>query len=512
MIKSIIVAINILAVFLFAFFQKSEVSITHDTPQALKPGEEQVVTVQIDKSSIVGFAKFQVTVDPGLSIEAIETAGASFTFNDQKAKFIWMALPAVKKFELKYRLVASPTASAPSKLENRFSYVSENERKNYDLPTHFVSFGSGVEAPVAAAPDIDKSVPFSVSGKRTITNAGINQWRVDVSIAKSGLEGFAKLEEEIPNGYTAIDLKSSNAVFSVEDNSVKYIWYDFPDKETVVVSYKLLPVMAMDGAQPSIDGAFAYLNDGKTATLKIGESYAEPTLALRDTVEALTADQPKSIIAEALEDSETIAEEIAMEESVVEETIEAPLVILPIAPKPKPSTTPIATPKADETPKQSVAPTAAPTVVPKPEPKPKPVVTPKPTPAPTPKVVPIAAAAPVDATASAKSNTDGNIVNVPQPEKGVFYRVQIAAGPNNLNRDQFAKLYFFSEDLKLETQSGLLKYTTGYHQVYKSARDARVRITEKYAKFKGPFVTAYNDGERITVQEALMVTNQKWFQ
>src|SRR5690606_14671450 len=108
--------------------------------------------------------------------------------------------------------------------------------------------------------------------------------------------------------------------------------------------------------------------------------------------------------------------------------------------------------------------------------------------------------------------TDANIVNVPEPETGVYYRVQIAAGKNNLKSDVFTKLYGFSEGYKLENEDGLYKYTTGYHQVYKSARDGRERITAKYEKFKGPFVTAYNDGERITVQEALMITSQKWFQ
>ena len=54
-----------------------------------------------------------------------------------------------------------------------------------------------------------------------------------------------------------------------------------------------------------------------------------------------------------------------------------------------------------------------------------------------------------------------------------------------------------------------MKYTTGDFLAYKQARDGREEIKSNYT-FPGPFVVAYNNGERITVQEALMISNQKW--
>jgi hypothetical protein len=111
-----------------------------------------------------------------------------------------------------------------------------------------------------------------------------------------------------------------------------------------------------------------------------------------------------------------------------------------------------------------------------------------------------------------KSNVNNNIVNVPSPQTGITYRVQIAAGHNNLRKTEFEKLYNFPEGYTLESIDGWLKYTTGSHEYYKEARNDRERISSQYDKFQGPFVTAYNDGERITVQEALMITNQEWLQ
>lgn len=478
MIKTLLFGLNVLGFLLIGFFQKSEVSITHTPPDKLKPGQEAVVTVEIDKSTVSGFAKYQISLGEGLTAEVVESAGASFTFNDQKAKFIWMALPDAKKFTIKYRIIADKSALGNLSLDSRFSYIYENERKNYDLPDHKIAVG---DAAALAANQIKSSIQDKASNKsatvasdRQVTSVGINQWKVDLTIQKTGLQGFAKIEENIPNGYTVIDLKSSSAVFSLDDTKVKYIWYDIPENETVTVSYKMLPVIAMDATTPKIDGYFSYLRDEETITIPIGET--TPAITQEEEILAATPDTSSAIIADAK--STDTPEEIA-------EVTES-------APKEEPKSEAVVKPEIS--------------AADKPEPKPKAEEKPKPE-----------TKQPADQNATAdnatnKGRTDANIVNVPEPETGVFYRVQIAAGKNNLKTDMFAKLYNFSEGYKLENMDGLYKYTTGYHQVYKSARDGRERITAKYDKFKGPFVTAYNDGERITVQEALMITSQKWYQ
>jgi hypothetical protein len=103
------------------------------------------------------------------------------------------------------------------------------------------------------------------------------------------------------------------------------------------------------------------------------------------------------------------------------------------------------------------------------------------------------------------------VTSVPSPETGVTYKVQIAAGHNVVDAAYFKKRHKFDATFNIENHETWIKYTTGSYPIYKEARDKRNNVKDNY-NFDGPFVTAYNDGERITVQEALMISRQKWYQ
>lgn len=484
MVKSALIGLNVLGILFLSFFQKSNIEITHDLPSELNPGEEQVVTVNIDKSDVTGFAKFQVTVSEGMTIEPVETSGSSFTFNNDKAKFIWMALPSSKKFTIKYRIIAENNSEGVYNISSRFSYIYESERKNFDVADHEITVGDGTV--IAETPDETKekqaeNTEASARITRTIASTGVNQWKVDVEINKSQLEGFGKVEEIVPKGFTAIDLKSSSAVFAVEDQLVKYIWYDIPQNDKVVVTYKLLPVIAMDETEPEITGTFTFLKNeanvvvditSKTATDEI-EKLTPTDEDVSDEEILAVAEQLKPDVSPVKDDTEKAEDEVSGDETLADTEVPDTKSVVDVLKEEQKE----AIAEHDE--KEALAEKTE-------DPKPKPDQN--------------------------KSNVDGNIVNVPDPETGIFYRVQIAAGHNNLKRETFVRLYAFNEGYKTEPIDGWIKYTTGYHEIYKAARNDRERIKMAYEKFQGPFVTAYNDGVRITVQEALMITDQKWYQ
>ena len=89
--------------------------------------------------------------------------------------------------------------------------------------------------------------------------------------------------------------------------------------------------------------------------------------------------------------------------------------------------------------------------------------------------------------------------------------VQIGAfTKQTVSAQRLQKKFKITEQITSEMQNGFSKFMIGSHEQYKDARDHREQVKATNG-VKSAFVVAYNGVKRITVQEALMITNQKWF-
>jgi len=476
MLKTLIISVNLVGLMFLNFGIPKEVKIIHNAPMASTIGEEHTVEVTIEKGKIDGFAKYQVKVPPGVNVEPIETRGASFTFRNGDAKFIWMTLPEDATFTLSYKLSIENSAKVGNNdISQWFSYLEKNERLTAEAPVHVIDIASED----VSNSTISESLP---KGSRTIAQLSDNRYRVEIELYKNNIKGFAKLQETLPIGCTTEPIKKANGVFTQIENTVKVVWFSIPAEETLNIAYD---IVTADGHfdEESLSGVFTYLKDNETKSLvidqggflkKTSEVASEETDEGGSTI-AMEIPQVPKLNNETSEETST-EEVVDNAEKVMDEDINI--------------TEPIdALEEKTETIVEQNTPPSTPIVK-------QEVKTPPP---------------PKEETAQVVVESFSDITSTPSPDTGITYRVQILAGHNVVDEKHVAKKYNFNRPFDIENHQGWVKYTTGSHSEYKQARDNRVKINDNY-NFDGPFVTAYNDGVRITVQEALMVSRQKWYQ
>lgn len=489
--NQLVLLINFIGLLLIDPFLLADISITQNVPTTMQAGTEVRVTVTVNKGELGGFAKLQLDLPAGMTATAIETKGASFTFADQKAKFIWMALPSTPTFKVSYTLSAEASVSGNQAIQGRFSYIEDNERKTFDLPTSTVDCGAtasplasetvvtteptsedlasaGAAAPagttmMAVIDNASGIAPVQgaggVVGTRTITPVTETEMLVEVIVKKGDIRGFGKLQETIPQGFTALEKTSSEAIFTAQDRIAKFVWLNLPATPEIKVVYKLRANEKPEG-EYSIDGEFGYLLNDETQKAVLGTSKffvgpkALEALANQASQMDPISNPDADLARRQAEETAARAAETAAKESEAS----------------------AATARKAEAERRAEEQALATKQTTKPSTEPK------------------------------------RATSIPAPENGVVYKVQICAGHREVGKTYFSARHRYTGTFSVERHQGWIKYVTGRFGSYAEARDQRVAYNAAGHAFPGPFVTAYNNGDRITVQEALVLSNQKWVQ
>ena len=110
----------------------------HNLPAGLSAGESATATWSLETGSSGGFARFQIQLPPGILAESIDNAGASFTFENGRSKFIWIETAPNQTINLKMRLTATDDFHG-GMITQWFSYISDGTRKDVEFEPHHIS-------------------------------------------------------------------------------------------------------------------------------------------------------------------------------------------------------------------------------------------------------------------------------------------------------------------------------------------------------------------------------------
>ena len=455
MLRLLFVLLNMVGVMLMNIFIGSDVTLTINAPTTISAGSEFDVEIILKKDNIDGFARFQQQLPLGLTAQLVESSYGDFSFEDQKVKFIWLKMPSDKEIKFTYRVKVDERLKGQFNLKGNFAYISDNNRKNTDVESNSISINPSTRIDPNLIVDISEfqniipvqaPVTLLASNVRCIRQTPIptgeaNDLMVKLLVNKANAEKFAKVEEEIPTGFTAEAIESKDAIFTFKDQKVKYLWMNLPADPRFIVSYRLIPADGSGDVTIKLSGKFSYILNDATRVIDIIQkdvNLGNLDPKYLDGILASTLTTSTGIEGQGISSSFT--------QSGTDGGIEIPIRYQEIKDKPK--------------------------KVAKSEPNMMPYML--------------------------------------EPEKGVYYRVQVAAGHKPINIKKYFLRYNISHEVRTEKHDGWYKYSIGSFGEYREARDFRMMIWNT-TKVNDAFVAAYNNGARITVQEALMITNQQWY-
>ena len=460
MFKSILIFIHIIGFLIFTFLNVNDIVSSHkillngqpaEIPVKISSNLDTEVKIIIEKNNFSGPGRLKLDLSnaEGIIVKEKVNDGSSFTFKNKEALFIWYDLPNEKNIEITYIINANENANGMKKIKGEFSFINENERKQLNLDDLIFEVDSKIK--YDEAENMIPNNKASVKAVRIIEKVN-DGYLVTINTEIKNHKGFARIKDQLPLNASAKSIETDGAVFKNIDGYAKFIWSEIPNsKEKITVKYLLANNSSLDTSF-TLYGVYSsekLISEGFNNGIAIDTTIYNPI--------------PESFV------DELITENIGNENESVNKNPEKE--------------------EIDEIRKDKIKDDE--------------------------KVV---------SENSIKKLTNKTLKNIKSKDKvktvvknvittqkiynNIQYKVQILAGHQIVSSQYLAKKFNFKESYDIETHLGWIKYTVGSHSEYKDARDARNEISKK--DFPGPFVSAYNYGERISVQEALIVSKQNW--
>jgi len=477
MIKYFILLINFIGFLLVDLFMGG-ITATINAPDEAAPGSSFTVEITFNISDLKSIGRFKQDLPIGYTATPVNTLNGTFIFKDQIIKIVWNpTLPPDSIFTISYDILVDQTAEGPLVLGGSFTYVDNKELKTLNLLNKTIiirSKGAIVNNDQNNQQNINNTVIQNLPTDQIFCYRQIvrdlDGITVHILVNTAGLskDKFGKVQEKILSGYTATNIESKDAIFSFKDNNIKFLWMTLPSESMFQISYKLTATTPTSEI-PDISGTFSYVeNEGTKIRTIENREFLDNNILANNQVTKDQAAKDQAAKDQAAKDQAT--KDQATKDQAAKDQATKDQAAKDQATKDQATKDQAA---KDQAAKDKAAKDQA-------------------------------------AKDQAAKDQIANNKHIVSPETGVKYKVQIGAYKRYLNVSYFKKLQV-TESVSIELNNGLNKYLIGLHSEYKDARDHRVKIWNE-TPIRDAFVSAYNNGNRITVQEALMIANQKWYQ
>jgi len=429
----------------------SDTKVNVTFPSSVDAGKFFDVEVEIEKGDLADFARFIQKLPNGLHATPIETNNAAFYFTKGEVRFIWMKLPSADKFSVKYRVHVNSKLKGSFDVNGGFYYLTTDKKRDSKLLDSSV---------INIIPDPNQPLASLVD----IKDFGIDNNIYDINNATLGLACIRQKPSLNSDGSYNVNIVVNRGNmtgfskvvefipegYTIEPIDVKGATFQFKNQEAKFL-WKILPLESQFVISYKVIPEYENINEpqiqGKYSYI---DKNATISYSINEKNINLLEASPKEIefaLAKVRKDNIAVGNDSNQSS------------VLAI--------------NSNHSVQNNIV----------------------------------------------KQKAIGNKVvskmnflaskNMLIAEKGLYYRVQIAASRIPINIEKtFSKLHL-NKDVKYEKNDGWYKYSVGSFPVYRDVKRYRDYLWTEKGKTDA-FVTAYSNGKRITIQEALIASHHEW--
>ncbi len=203
----------------------AQITISSFFPATISYGSSVDADIKLFKNNLNSFAKYQLDVPVGFTISSVDSKGGNFTFENQRAKIVWVAIPSDPELTIKLKIQASSDAPNPAAFSQKFYYLENNEKKEVEVVPVKISLVEGGLANVSNTDNKIKETNSSISVSKpasSLSESGmtfkIQLGAYDAVPSKSKFAGVSNLKIDNING----KYKVTAGDFKTREEAVKY--------------------------------------------------------------------------------------------------------------------------------------------------------------------------------------------------------------------------------------------------------------------------------------------------
>ena len=458
--KGIAIFVYGIVVLFLGVLRGDAVSVVQLVDRKVKAGEEFEVVVTVRKGDLESFARYEVDLPRGLTAVRGASANSAYSFDGQRVRFVWLRLPGEEKVEVRYAVRVDERMMGRFKLGGSFDYISSNSRQRAEVNVETITVEPSPQVSPSKRLDIEE-YQRSVPAQRPLDmrELSVRCIRETPRILAPGPDRVVRLL--VNRGEVESFAKIEERVpsgYGVESMEKRGAQFSF-ERGVVSFMWSQLP--------PDKSFVVSYRlvpNDG--------QEHGVPKI-----------DGSFSFILDGVTRVIAVSERDAQMENMSVKELEQLV-----------SSTPLRVPSGAVQRGEAVRGgtlVAEGAGVGGEE-------------------IPVRYAPIVAEKRRGGARPVSMDAYLLAPEEGVYYRVQLAAGHRPIDIERYFRKRSLRADVRTERHEGWYKYSVGSFREYKEARDYRTQVWST-TPIRDAFVAAYNNGRRITVQEALMITSQKWY-